>query len=178
MNNGPYPDVTVVPGRSRVAERTPLRRDAADILTSLGWLSGTLHIPSHLGLQEYLSLGTQELKLTGVRVPGESEQLRFLALRRDATLLVAPSVAEECQPSEYLRAREVACLLPSGILRGTLQVQANMRLSDHLSLEGPWVTLRRCLLAPYGETGRSPAARAIHTSIINLSQVIGISDAP
>jgi hypothetical protein len=161
-----------------MASRPSLRREAVEILTSLGWLNGTLHVPAHLALGEHLLLTTQALKLTGVSMPGEPDRLRFLALHHTAVLLVAPALAqEEPAPSAHMGAREVECLLPSGILRGTLLVHASLRLSDHLSLEGPWLTLRHCLLAPYGGTSDSADARALQTAIVNLPKVLGIADA-
>ena len=161
-----------------MASRPNLRREAIEVLTPLGWLHGTLHVPTHLALGEHLLLTTQALKLTGVSVPGEPDRLRFLALHHTAVMLVAPALAaEEPAPSEHMGAREVACLLPSGILRGTLLVHASLRLSDYLALEGPWFTLRHCLLAPFGGTTDSAGARSLHTAIINLPNVLGMADA-
>jgi hypothetical protein len=154
-----------------------LRKVAAELLTPLGWVSGTLHVPSHLPLEEHLAFGRQDLKLTGVAVPDEPDRLRFLALRRDAVLVVAPGIAEaEPAASPFSAPRQVACLLPSAILRGTLDVFTNLRLSDHLQQQGTVMTLRRCLLAPYGATAHSPGARSLPTAVVNLTRVIGISE--
>jgi len=154
-----------------------LRKVAADLLTPLGWVSGTIHVPSHLPLEEHLALGRYDLKLTGVQVPDEPDRLRFLALRRDTVLLVAPAIAEEEPPASAFSApRQVACLLPGGILRGTLEVFTNLRLSDHLQQQGTVVTLRRCLLTPYGATAHSAEARSLHTAVVNLARVIGIAE--
>jgi hypothetical protein len=154
-----------------------LRKVAAEFLTPLGWLSGTLHVPSHLALEEHLAFGRHDLKLTAVSIPDEPDRLRFLALRRDAVLVLAPAVAEEAPPaSPFSAARQVACLLPSGILRGTLEVFMNLRLSDQLHQQGPTLTMRRCLLTPYGDTANSAGARSLHTAVVNLSRVIGIAE--
>jgi hypothetical protein len=154
-----------------------LRKVSAELLTTLGWLSGTLHVPSHVLLEEHIALGRHDFKLTGVAVPAEPDRLRFLALRRDAVVVVAPAMAEaEAIPSPFSTPRHVACLLPGAILRGTLQVFSNMRLSDHLQLQGQVVTLRHCLLTPYGGTTHSADARAMHTTIVNLSWAIGVSE--
>lgn len=154
-----------------------LRQVAVDLLTPLGWLNGTLHMPRHLPLAEHLAFGTHDLKLTGVAVPGEPDRLRFLALRRDAVVVVAPALAgEEDVASEYTTAHQVACLLPTAVLRGTLRVFVNLRLSDHLQQEGHLVTLRHCLFTPYGSTANSPGARTIHTAIVNVTHGIGISE--
>jgi hypothetical protein len=160
-----------------VASRPRLRQVPADFLTPLGWLSGTLHVPEHLPLEEHLALGRHDLKLTGVTIPEEPDRLRFLALRRDAVIVVAPALADEEEPaSEFTVARDVACLLPAGILRGTLRVFSGMRLSDHLQQQGHLVTLRHCLLAPYGATANSAGARSLATAIVNLNHAIGIAE--
>jgi hypothetical protein len=160
-----------------MATRSGLRQVAVDLLTTLGWLNGTLHVPRHLPLEEHLALGRHDLKVTGVAVPHEPERLRFLSLRRDAVAVVAPALAEEEEPvSEQTTARQVACLLPGGILRGTLRVWVNLRLSDHLQQQGQLITLRRCFLAPYGATAHSPEARTLHTAIVNLTHALGISE--
>lgn len=156
-----------------------LRKVAADLLTPLGWVSGTLHVPSHLPLEEHLAFGRHDLKLTSVTVPDEPDRLRFLALRRDAVLLVAPALAEEEAPaSPFSAPRQVTCLLPNAVLRGTLEVFTNLRLSDHLQQQGPVVTMRRCLFGPYGGTAHSAGARSLATAVVNLSRVIGISEDP
>jgi len=162
-----------------MASRPGLSRLPVDILTTLGWLNGTLHLPSHLPLVEHLTLGHHDLKLTGVAVPQEPDRLRFLALRRDAVMVVAPALAdvEENQSAlGFTTARDVACLLPSGLLRGTLRIFTGLRLSDHLQLQGRLVTLRHCLLSPYGATAKSDCARELPMVMVNLDHTIGISE--
>jgi hypothetical protein len=150
-----------------------------EALTGLGWLNGTLHVPSHLALSDFLALGSQPLKLTEAQVPDEPDRLAFVALRRDALVIVAPGLAEEgggAEPSAYTTDLQIACLLPMGLLRGTLRVIYNLRLSDHLQQTGHLLTLHRCLLAPYGGTANSPGARGLHTVIVNLNHALGISE--
>jgi hypothetical protein len=165
--------------KKAAASRPRLRRVPIEALTGLGWLNGTLHVPSHLALSDFLALGSQPLKLTEAQVPNEADRLGFVALRRDALVLVAPALAEEgegAEPSAYTTDLQVACLLPMGILRGTLRVIHNLRLSDHLHQTGHLLTLHRCLLAPYGGTANSPGARGIHSAIVNLNHALGISE--
>jgi hypothetical protein len=161
------------------ASRPRLRKVPVDALTCLGWVNGTLHVPSHLALSDFLALGSQPLKLTQAQVPNETDRMAFLALRRDALVLVAPGLAEEgeaTEPSAYTSDLAVACLLPMGLLRGTLRVIYNLRLSDHLQQTGHLLTLHRCLLAPYGGTANSPGARGLHAAIVNLNHALGISE--
>lgn len=165
--------------KKAVATRPRLRKVPVEALTSLGWLNGTLHVPSHLALSDFLGLGSHPLKLTGVQLPNEADRLAFVALRRDAVVLLAPGLAEEGEGAEssgYTTDIEVACLLPMGILRGTLRVIYNLRLSDHLQQVGHLLTLQRCLLAPYGGTAHSPGARGLQAAIVNLNHALGISE--
>jgi hypothetical protein len=137
------------------------------------------HVPVHQTLVEFLSLTPRQVKLTRVRVPHEPDPRSFVALQRNAIILVAPSLEDGVEARVdpgYTALREVACLLPSGILRGSLAVLVNMRLSDHLQQQGQLITLRRCLLTPYGQTSLSPGARALSTVIVNLDAILGISE--
>jgi hypothetical protein len=165
--------------KKAVAPRPRLRKVPVDTLTGLGWLNGTLHVPTHLALSDFLALGSQPLKLTDAQVPNEVDRLAFVALRRDALVLVAPALADEGEDAEasaYTTDLQVACLLPMGILRGTLRVIYNLRLSDHLQQTGHLLTLHRCLLTPYGGTANSPGARGLHAAIVNLNHALGISE--
>jgi hypothetical protein len=159
--------------------RPALRKVPAELLSPMGWLSGLLHVPVHQTLTEFLSLAPRLVKLTRVRIPQEQEVRPFVALKRDAISLVAPSLDEGVDnPGDraYSALREVALLLSGGVLRGSLSVLLNMRLSDHLQQHGPLLTLRHCLLTPYGETAKSPGARAFGTVIANLDSVLGVSE--
>jgi hypothetical protein len=165
--------------RKAAASRPRLRKVPVEALTALGWLNGTLHVPSHLALSDFLALGSQPLKLTEAHVPDEADRMAFLALRRDALMLVSPGLADEAEgteASDYTADLQVACLLPMGILRGTLRVIYNLRLSDHLQQTGHLLTLHRCLLTPYGGTAKSPGARGLHTVIVNLNHTLGITE--
>jgi hypothetical protein len=162
-----------------VAPRSRVRKVPIEALTGLGWLNGMLHVPHHLALTDFLALGSQPLKLTEAQVPNEPGRLAFVALRRDALVLVAPGLAEEAEAAEasaYTTDLQVACLLPMGMLRGTLRAIYNLRLSDHLQQTGHLLTLHRCLLAPYGGTANSPGARGLHAAIVNLNHALGISE--
>ena len=145
----------------------------------MGWLSGLMHLPVHQTLVEFLNLAPRLVKLTRVRLPQESEVRPFVALQPAAIILVAPTLHDGIDAPHnpgYTALREVACLLPSGILRGSLAVTLNMRLSDHLQQHGALIALRHCLLTPYGETAKSPGARSFGTVIANLGSVLGVSE--
>ena len=161
----------------------PLRQVTAEVLTPVGWMSGTFRVPPQQPFLDFLTLGTlgvHILKFTRVRVPNESDPVPFVALRRESVIVVVPTLSkdliETTDGGGFTRAREVACLLPVGVLRGTLDVLANIRLSDDLERRAHLMVLRRCVLAPYGRTLNDPAARALPIAIVNLSQAVGISE--
>jgi hypothetical protein len=156
-----------------------LRQVPAEILCTLGWVYGTLHMPAHQTLHEFLALSGSWIKLTHVRVPREDGALHFLALRRQGISVIAPPMGEPTATTGPLgpaTTREVACLLRNEILRGSLQVPAGLRLSDYLRQEGPFLTLRRCLMAPYGATLQSPGARTFDVALVNLEHLAGVSE--
>jgi len=166
------------PGAAEIG-RPVLRKVPVELLSPMGWLSGLLHVPEHQTLIEFLSLAPRQVKLTKVWIPQEQEPRPFVALQRDAITLVAPSLdqgVDSARDRGFTAIRAVACLLPSGVLRGSLAVLLNMRLSDHLQQQGPLLTLRHCLLTPYGQTAKSPEARAFNTVIANLDSVLGVSE--
>lgn len=159
-----------------------LRQVTADVLTPVGWMNGTFRVPPQQPFLDFLTLGTlgvQILKFTRVRVPNEPDVVPFVALRRESVILVVPTLTKDLieEPDAgFTRARDVACLLPVGVLRGTLDVLANIRLSDDLERRAHLVVLRRCVLAPYGGTLNDPTARALPVAIVNLTQAVGISE--
>lgn len=156
-----------------------LRQVPAEILCTLGWVYGTLHMPAHQTLHEFLSLSGPSIKLTRVRVPREHEALNFLALRRQGISVIAPPMGEPTAttgPFGPTTTREIACLLSDEILRGSLQVPTGLRLSDYLRQEGPFLTLRRCLMAPYGATLQSPGAKTLDVALVNLEHLAGVSE--
>ena len=155
------------------------RQIPAEILCTLGWIYGVLHAPAHQTLDEFLALAGPSLRLTGVRIPSEAESLKFLALRCDSISVITPSLgAAVTQTGRYgvTSTRQVACLLGEGMLRGSVEVPEGMRLSDFLRLDGPFLPVRHGLLAPYGATIQSAAAKAMDVALVNLDHVAGVSE--
>lgn len=166
--------------REDMTTPTPLFRQVpAELLCTLGWVYGILHLPAHQTLDEFLGLSGPRLKLTHVRLPGEADPLGFLALRRDGISMIAPAMGGPVtQAGRHgpTSTRQIACLLSEGMLRGTVEVPATMRLSDFLRLEGPFLAVRHGLLAPYGATLRSAGAKAMDLTLVNLDHVAGVSE--
>jgi hypothetical protein len=158
----------------------PLRLSTVNLLTDLGWCSGTFHVPGRQSLVDFLAPGAHIVKLTRVRIPNESERLPFIGFRRDAILVVEPTQADELVDTAgsvgRTSAHRVGCLLGEGILHGTLEVLVNVRVSDFLRQQPGFVVLRDCALAPYGQTTDSNQSRRIRCALVNLSRVTGVAE--
>jgi hypothetical protein len=104
----------------------PLRVSSVNVLTDLGWWAGTFHVPGRQSLVDFLAPGNQVVKLTRVRIPTQNERLPFVAVRRDSILVVEPTQADELVDTPGSGGRTsshgVGCLLPVGVLHGTLEV--------------------------------------------------------
>lgn len=158
----------------------PLRLSSVNVLTDLGWCAGTFHVAGRQSLVDFLAPGTQIIKLTRVRIPNESERVPFIALRRDAILVVEPTQADEPVDTPGSGGRtsshRVGCLLPTGILHGALEVLVNVRVSDYLRQQPGMVVLHDCALVPYGQPAESNQARKLRIALVNLSRVIGVAE--
>lgn len=157
----------------------PLRKSTANVLTPLGWVHGTFHIPQYQSLLDFLAPTVQVVKFTRVLLPQATEPIPFVGLRRDSVILIEPTQADE--PIEVAGGvgrstpHEVGCLLPIGILRGTMEVLVNMRVSDFLRQQPGFAALRRCVLTPYGDADPTKARR-LATAVVNLAQAVGVSE--
>jgi hypothetical protein len=158
----------------------PLRPMTANVLTDLGWLHGTFNLPPYQSLVDFLTPSSQIVKCTRVLLPQGGERLPFVGLRREAIVLVEPTLGDEMveTPGGIGRTtpREVTCLLRSGQVQGTLEVLVNVRVSDFLRQQTQVLVMRRCRYAPYGEPLEGPKARRLDTVIINLSTTIGVAE--
>lgn len=156
-----------------------LRQVPIEILCGLGWLQGTIHVPAHQSLDEYLVLSGPSIKLTQVRIPRELESQPFLALRRETVSLVVPVMGDPFVSSVAYgptKNRDIACLLPDSILRGVMEVPAAFRLSDFLRVEGPFLAVRHGFLTAYGATLKSPGAKTLNLALVNRDHIIGVSE--
>jgi hypothetical protein len=158
----------------------PLRVSSVNVLTDLGWCSGSFHVPGRQSLVDFLAPGNHIVKMTRVRVPNENERLPFIALRRDAILVVEPTQADELVDTAgsggRTSAHRVGCLLPGGILHGTLEVLVNVRVSDFLRQQPGLAVLHDCALAPYGQPPDSNQARPLRVALVNLGRVTGVAE--
>ncbi len=158
----------------------PLRLSSVNLLTDLGWWAGTFHVPGRQSLMDFLAPGGHVVKLTRVRIPNESERLPFVAVRRDTIMVVEPTQADELVDTPGSGGRtsshRVGCLLPVGVLHGTVEVLVNVRVSDFLRQQPGLAVLRDCVLVPYGQPPESNQARKLRLALVNLGRVTGVAE--
>jgi len=158
----------------------PLRLSSVNLLTDLGWWAGTFHVPARQSLVDFLAPGSHIVKLTRVRIPNESERLPFVAVRRDAIMVAEPTQSDELVDTPGSGGRtsshRVGCLLPGGILQGTLEVLVNVRVSDFLRQQPSLAVLHDCVLVPYGQPPESSQARKLRVALVNLGRVTGVAE--
>jgi hypothetical protein len=162
------------------AEMPSLRKVTANVLTDLGWLHGTFHLPPHQSLVDFLAPGVHVIKFTRVQLPQSTERIPFVALRRESVVLIEPTLGDDLVETAgsvgRTSSRDVTCLLAGGQVRGTLEVLVNVRVSDFLRQQASLIVLRRCVFVPYGEPENSPKARQMSCVIVNLSAAVGVAE--
>jgi len=162
------------------ASTPPMRLSSVNLLTDLGWCAGSFHVPGRQSLVDFLAPGNHIVKVTRVRVPNENERIPFVAFRRDTILLVEPTQADELIDTPGSGGRtsshRVGCLLPVGILHGTLEVLVNVRVSDYLRQQPGLAVLQDCTLTPFGQPPESNQARRLRVALVNLARVAGVAE--
>jgi hypothetical protein len=158
----------------------PLRLSSLNVLTDLGWYAGTSHVPGRQSLVDFLAPGNHNVKLTRVRIPQENDRFPFVAVRRDSILVVEPTQADELVDTPGSGGRtsshRVGCLLPVGVIQGTLEVLVNVRVSDFLRQQPSLAVLRDCTLVPYGQPADSNQVRKLRLALVNLGCVTGVAE--
>jgi hypothetical protein len=157
-----------------------LRKVNTQILSDLGWLQGTFHVPQHQALMDFFASGVHLMKCTRVRLPGQKELIPFLAIRREMVALVQPTLPDELveAPGSIGRTmpRKVECFLLQGQLRGNLEVLVNVRVSDYLRQQPNLLVLRECVFHPYGVAADSAQIRRMPLAIVNTARALGVAE--
>jgi hypothetical protein len=158
----------------------PLRKMTANVLTSLGWLHGTFNLPPRQSLVDFLAAGVQVIKFTRVQLPNSGQVIPFVGLRREAIVLIEPTLADDLvdTPGSIGRTtpREVTCLLTGGQVHGVLEVLVSVRVSDFLRQQSSLIVLHQAIHVPYGEADDSARARRLGTVVVNLSNAVGVAE--
>ena len=145
--------------------------------TSAGWLTGTLHVPVDIPLLSFLNRPDDFLTLTEVQLPWQRNPLPFLALQRNATLLVIPEVDEVEGATEGPVSHQVSCLLQGGVVMGTLRLPHDERVSDRLTRRQRFFVLRDCTVGiDANADGDRQTIEGTPAAILNGSRLVGVAE--
>jgi hypothetical protein len=147
------------------------------VLTQAGWISGTLHIPGHARLAEFLARDEPVLRLTSVTLPGQALVHEFFALERDAVIAIdAPGERPLADPHPVATtSHEVSWLLQGGVIQGTVDVPGELRLSDHVRRPHPLV-VRGCTVFLRNAAGGTDAEPGVEALVLRAAATIGVSE--
>jgi hypothetical protein len=120
------------------------------------------------------------LKFTRVQLPHSGEIIPFVALRREAVVLIEPTLSEDMVETVgstgRTSPRDVICLVAAGQVRGTLQVASTSGSRTSVRQQANLTVLRHCLFVSYGEAEDSVKVRRLGVVVVNLSAAIGVAE--
>ena len=153
---------------------------ALRVLTESGWLSGMYLKPSNRRLADHLNQGHDSVVLTNAFVPGNESELDFLCVHRDKMVLVMPDDAESGRmPSGmFVQTTERQAVLLAGLasLSGTVEVPANIRVSDYFGRTKGFVSVRACVLTVRNPHGGEQWTRRVEQVLVNLAALVAVSE--
>jgi hypothetical protein len=152
------------------------RRVKVDVLATAGWVTGTMHVPVKTCLAAALNRKGQFIALTDVMTDPCAPRLAFLALRRDAIMLVIPDAegldrVATVQPGSHHDAL-VRCFFASAVAEGHTQVLDGLRVSDFLETNPGFITLTGCDVTTQ-DGDRRPGTSHV---IVNTSHVLAVTE--
>lgn len=155
----------------------PQREIPAEILSTAGWIRGNFMLPGMRIFSEYLNHPHDFFKLKSVVLPGLENQIPFFALHRDSVIFVVVKPDNGIlAPTERKRPADVSCAFVGGVISGTLNLPAGVRVSDFLHQKQNFFHLTDCTVFLRSPAGANEIRRDIPVVIINTRRVIGVSE--
>lgn len=121
------------------------------ILTSAGFVEGTLRVPRRTCLADAWDHAPEFVPLTDVQVPGLPARVPFFAIRRHEMMLLIPPATETLivQPRSQEVDHAMSALLPGQFaIGGTVAVLHDVRLTDHLRRPSTLVLKDATIIGP------------------------------
>lgn len=159
-------------------ERPELRLVPVRVLTSAGWITGTLHVPRAMPLLDFLEDERRFVSLSGVKLPIGAE-LPFFALAKSAIVLLQPTPEELVEAvtrtSGRSRLHQVSCLFEGGLVMGTLALPSDRRVSDELLASKGFVVLGHCTIG-VDAPAKAPVMEAGLHVLVHAPRLIGVTE--
>lgn len=149
----------------------PQQTVSGRILTSAGWLEGSLHLAKLHSLAEYLSHHAW-YPMTDV-VLARVGTMPFFALRRDETLLVSTHQPppKESLPASATQTR-VTLLFPGGAVDGLVAVPPGLRLFDFVTRTTSFVQVAEANVHVWADT----SAVFLGHLLVNPGRLVGVTE--
>ena len=159
----------------------PAQRDVtARMFTTAGWINGIFMIPKLRTFVEFLNNQQHDFfKLKDVSLPGLDKVIPFFALQRSTLIFLIPEFESDLftPPAGGERVtRDVSCALSTGVISGSLDILAGVRVSDFLmSKANFFFPLTKCTTF-LRAGGQADVTRDIPVVIVNAPQVLGVAE--
>jgi hypothetical protein len=156
------------------------RKMPVQVLTAVGWITGTLHLPVKSRILEHLNHTRDFLALTDVRfsMNAEGAPIPFFAVQREAAILVIAPASEQYHTVtvEEMTVHPLSCLLELGTLDGRFKTLKGVRVSDYISSTKGFFLLEDCELALKDRYGRTLIEDRRSHVLLNVRHVIGVTE--
>lgn len=153
--------------------RPPHREIAARIFTPEGWLTGTFHLPRAHSLLDHLNHAVPFVKLVAATLPTGEAHVPFLALRREAAVLIVPQDEGDLQEGRVqgeTEEHQTTCLIRGGSITGRIQTLKHVRLSDYLIHHPGFILMHGCRLEAANVSQTAPRV------LLNAAQIVAASE--
>lgn len=114
--------------------------------------------------------------MTNVSLPEQPRTIPFLALQRNAVLVVVPgedALVGLHEHDELVR-HEVVCLFDGGLVMGTLPLAKGIRVSDEIMLSNEFFAIEDCTLGM--DASPEPVMEAEELVLVHAAQMFGIAE--
>jgi hypothetical protein len=149
------------------------------MMTSAGWMEGSLHVPKLQYLVDYVDAVGEFLRLSDARMPNASAATPFFAIQKSAISFITPLdeiTANDARPfTSATKPHSVACLLEHGIVQGTIHSLVGVRLSDFLTSKSVFFPLHGCEFRSAFQLGEA-AGDQFRLALVNRARMIGVSE--
>ena len=150
------------------------------LLTRVGWLTGTLHMPERARLGDFLTAAPAFLTLTDVRSPLKREPIPFFSLSNSALRVVTLPPAEipttpERDVSPTKRHR-VFVVLDTGTITGEIEALANTRVSDFFAHRRGFVPIFKAKLEIGPIAGAPAVSQNCDCVLVSADHLVGVGE--
>lgn len=154
------------------------------LATDLGWIRGTLTMPTDQSLERTLNGQDGLMRLSDVVVPSRKERLDFLAVRTRVVSLVLPEAdpvtAHASRRVSNIaashRERSVLAMLAKVSVNGKVRLHNHARVSDVFASGQQFFRFTAASIFADRGPGQSDLLDTVDEVYVNLDKILGISD--